>query len=66
MVLVSTKKTEKKIYNKFYQVKQVKVSAGGVGLGLYYVKKAVELHHWNISIDSDMGLGTTFTIVIPK
>ncbi|AFZ57995.1 GAF domain-containing protein [Anabaena cylindrica FACHB-243] len=37
----------------------------GTGLGLSIVKKCVDLHKGEISFDSKLGQGTTFTIIIP-
>lgn len=38
----------------------------GTGLGLSIAKKAVELLNGSISLDSQVGRGTTFTIIIPE
>ena len=38
----------------------------GTGIGLSIVKKAVEEHGGNVSVDSIPGQGSTFTISIPK
>ena len=38
----------------------------GMGLGLAFCKNAVESHGGEISVESDLGKGTTFTISIPK
>jgi signal transduction histidine kinase len=51
------------IFEKFYRVKndsshQIK----GTGLGLYLVKYFIELHQGEITVDSTLGQGTTFTI----
>jgi signal transduction histidine kinase len=37
----------------------------GSGLGLAIVKKIVELHHGDISVESELGKGTIFTLCLP-
>jgi signal transduction histidine kinase len=37
----------------------------GLGLGLFITRKLVEAHGWRIEVTSELGRGTTFTIVIP-
>ncbi|MEM6448263.1 MAG: HAMP domain-containing sensor histidine kinase [Cyanobacteria bacterium P01_D01_bin.123] len=37
----------------------------GTGLGLAVVKKCLELHGGSIQMDSEVGVGTTFTIALP-
>lgn len=37
----------------------------GTGLGLLLVKRCVELHHGSIDVQSEEGVGTTFTVRLP-
>ena len=52
------------VFEKFKQV-QSKAS-NGFGIGLYVVKYFVNKHHGEIQCKSELGKGTSFTIILPK
>ena len=54
-----------RVFEKFYQV-DGQHSRGGLGLGLTLCKKIVELFNGNITCESEVGKGTTFTVTIPQ
>ena len=54
------------IFKEYYRTDDAYQMSYGTGLGLYYVKKIVELHKGKISFTSKEGEGTTFTIELPK
>ena len=52
-----------KIWLRFYQVDPSK-NGDNSGLGLSMVKKIIELHRGEIFVESELGKGTTFTIIL--
>ena len=57
----------KKVFDSFFSTKQKNVSnQSGTGLGLALCKKVVDHHNGSISVESQPGTGTTFTILLPK
>jgi PAS domain S-box-containing protein len=56
-----------KVFQKFYQATRTPVAgAQGTGLGLPIAKAIVESHGGMISASSELGVGSTFTFVLPK
>lgn len=53
------------LYEPFYRSKNVG-DIVGTGLGLAVVKKCLDLHEGQISVESIVGVGTTFTVKIPQ
>ena len=53
------------IFEKFYRASNVPKGVGGSGLGLAIVKSIIDNHQGRIWVDSLLGLGTTFTVVLP-
>jgi signal transduction histidine kinase len=55
-----------KIFNRFHQVDTSTTRRfGGVGLGLAIVKSILEAHGTSVTVESELGRGTTFGFVLP-
>ena len=54
-------------FERFYRVDKSHTRlGGGSGLGLAIVKHVVQAHGGNISLRSELGVGTVFTITVPR
>lgn len=52
------------LFESFHRAKNVGTIAG-TGLGLAIVKKCVDIHQGQVAIESEIGVGTTFTVTLP-
>jgi len=53
------------LFDKFYRASNAPEDLPGTGLGLSIVKSIVDNHDGRIWVESELGQGTTFTVVLP-
>ncbi len=57
-------KDQAQLFDAFYRSSNVGTIAG-TGLGLAIVKRCVDFHKGHIALESEVGVGTTFTVTLP-
>lgn len=56
-----------KLFEKFSRIPNpLSTHVGGTGLGLYWAKRIVDMHGGGIEVESDLGKGSTFTVLLPE
>jgi signal transduction histidine kinase len=60
-----SKENMEHLFEKFFRVADSEGYAQGTGLGLSIAKQIVEVHGGQITVESELGVGTTFSFTIP-
>jgi DNA-binding response OmpR family regulator/signal transduction histidine kinase len=62
-----SEKDKGRIFERFYKANNSgAINKEGTGIGLSIVSELVKVHHGSVKVESELGSGTTFTVIIPS
>jgi signal transduction histidine kinase len=53
-----------RLFDRYYRARN-ETRAEGLGLGLFITRKLVQAHGWRIEVESELGRGSVFTVLVP-
>jgi two-component system, OmpR family, phosphate regulon sensor histidine kinase PhoR len=59
-----SREDQQRLFTRFFRTKAA-ARIQGTGLGLSITKAIVDAHHGSISVESEVGTGTRFTVTVP-
>ena len=60
-----SKENQERIFRRFFRIEKSEL-VEGFGLGLSLVKRIAEKHHGFVTVESELGVGSTFTMHLPR
>jgi len=57
---------QRRIFDRHYQARKRDSAEGGMGLGLYLCREIIQMHGDEITVQSDLGTGSTFIFTLTR
>jgi PAS domain S-box-containing protein len=61
-----SKDQQKRIFERYYRIEsELSRTTAGFGIGLYFCLEMINMHHGQLSVESNLDCGSTFTFTLP-